>query len=222
MKKSVHKMECADPENVDELSDELLETALPLDSLLQTPELVTFYNNLSNRVLWLDTEVDESWLEYLRHIVLWNADDANVPVEDRIPIKLMFFSNGGSADVMWSLADVVSLSKTPVVGINMGVAQSAACTVYMMCHHRLTLPNASFLIHKGSIEGLNGTVEQVISYADEARRNTSRMLKIIFDNSKISQEVLEHNMSKDWFISAQEAIEYGIADGYVQSIDDIM
>ena len=81
---------------------------------LPSPELVTYYRNLENRVLWLDTEVSDYWLEFSRNIIEWNREDKNTPVEQRKPIRLMFFSYGGSLDINNTLVDTIKLSKTPI------------------------------------------------------------------------------------------------------------
>lgn len=66
---------------------------------LPSPELLTYYQNLSHRVLWLDSEVDDYWLEFSRKIIEWNREDKGIDTKDRKPIMLMFFSYGGSLDV---------------------------------------------------------------------------------------------------------------------------
>ena len=60
--------------------------------LLPDPSLLMFYENYENRIIWLDTEVDENWLEYAKKIISWNAEDKGKPIEERKPIKLFFFS----------------------------------------------------------------------------------------------------------------------------------
>ena len=65
------------------------------DLQLPAPELITFYKNLEHRTLWLDSEVDDFYLEYGRYIIEFNREDKGIPVEERQPIKLMIMSPGG-------------------------------------------------------------------------------------------------------------------------------
>lgn len=58
---------------------------------LPDPSLLTFYNNLEERTIWMDFEVDVEFLEFARYIINWNREDKNKPIEERKPIKLMFF-----------------------------------------------------------------------------------------------------------------------------------
>jgi hypothetical protein len=72
---------------------------------LPSPELITNYKNFENRVLWLDSDVDNYYLEYERNIIQWNREDKekNIPVDKRVPIKLMIHSYGGNLDINTSL-----------------------------------------------------------------------------------------------------------------------
>ena len=111
---------------MDELSK--LSIALPGDlSNLQlpSPELLTYYRNLEDRVIWIDYDVSESVLEVSRLIMHFNKLDRDVPVEERRPIKLLIYSYGGDGNACFSLLDIIALSKTPVYTINMGIAMSA-------------------------------------------------------------------------------------------------
>lgn len=74
---------------------------------LPDPALVTYYRNLDNRVIWLDTDVDNFTLEFSRMIMLWNFEDKGIEPEKRKPIKLCIASYGGDLDINNSL---VSLS----------------------------------------------------------------------------------------------------------------
>lgn len=188
--------------------------------LLPAPELITFYKNLDERVLWLDTEVDDLYLEFGRYIVQFNREDKGIPPEERKPIKLMFFSPGGSLSINNSLIDIIKLSRTPVWGCNIGVAHSAGCFIYMACHRRLALPHSVFLIHKGSGE-FGGSYDEVIAQVVEYQRQIDELAQYILDNTKISKEVLEENLGTDWYICATDALRLGICDEIITSLDDI-
>lgn len=189
---------------------------------LPSPELVTYYRNLENRVLWLDTEVDDYWLEFSRKIIEWNREDKDIPVEWRKPIRLMFFSYGGSLDVNNTLIDTIKLSKTPVYGINVGQACSAGCFIYLACHKRFAFPNATFLVHQGGTEGISGTYNEVVSYIMEYQRKIEELIIYLKENTKIPDDILEEKIDTEWFISAQEAIQYGICEKIIESLDEVL
>ena len=61
---------------------------------LPDPTLVNFYKELERRTLWIDCEIDDGCLEIERYILLFNKEDVEIPIEERRPIKLMFFTPG--------------------------------------------------------------------------------------------------------------------------------
>lgn len=189
---------------------------------LPSPELVTYYHNLNNRVLWLDSEVDNTWLEFIRYILKWNREDVLLPINQRKRIILMLFSYGGDLDTNNAFIDVIRASKTPIWAVNIGQACSAACFISIACHRRLAFPNATYLIHQGGGDGFSGTYEQVVAAVLEYQRKIESLQEYLVSNTKIPQDVLEERIRTEWFISAQEALEYGICDEIIQDIDSIL
>lgn len=114
---------------------------------LPDPQLRNFYVDLSNRSFWIDDEINEYLLELIKYIVQWNKEDAKISIAERKPIKLFFFSPGGSLDVNYSLIDTIKMSRTPIIGINMGQCASAAAYIYLSCHKRFMLPHSYFIFH---------------------------------------------------------------------------
>jgi ATP-dependent Clp protease protease subunit len=189
---------------------------------LPDPGILTYYRNIENRTLWLDGDVDDIWLQYERQIIEWNRDDCGVPSEDRAPIKLCFYSYGGDIDINESFISLIKLSKTPIIGINMGQACSAGCFIFMACHKRLALRGSRFLLHQGGAQDISGTYEQVVSYVMEYQRQVDNLCQYIKEHSNIPDDVLEERISTEWYMTAEEAVKYGICDAIVSDIDEII
>lgn len=189
---------------------------------LPSPELLTYYQNLSHRVLWLDSEVDDYWLEFSRKIIEWNREDKGVDIKDRKPIMLMFFSYGGSLDVNNQLIDTIKLSTTPIYGVNVGQACSAGCFIYLACHKRFAFPNATFLIHQGGGDGFSGTYAQVVAAVMEYQRKIEELENYLKENTSIPDEVLAENITTEWFLTANEAVEYGMCERIIESLDEVI
>ena len=189
---------------------------------LPAPELVTYYRNLSNRMVWIDFEIDESCLEVERLILQWNKEDEGIPVDQRKPIKLLLFSPGGALSVYESLADVISISNTKVIGVNMGEAASAACFIYLSCHERLALPSAKFLLHRGSVDGLSGSYAEVIAMIEAYQEQIEKLCAKIVEKTSIKSEDIEEYMQADWYMTAEEAVQYHVCDRIVKNIDEIL
>lgn len=189
---------------------------------LPAPELVTYYQNLNNRTVWIDFEIDESCLEVERLILHWNKEDEGVPQDQRKPIKLLIFSPGGALSVYESLADVISMSNTKVIGVNMGEAASAACFIYLSCHERLALPSAKFLLHRGSVDGLSGSYAEVIAAIESYQEQIEKLCAKIVEKTSIKAENIEEYMQADWYMTAEEAVQYRVCDRIVKNIDEIL
>lgn len=190
---------------------------------LPDPSLITFYKNLENRVIWLDSEVDDYYLEYKRYIIEFNREDIGIPVEERKPIKLMFMSPGGSLSINNALIDLIKMSKTPVYGYNMGEASSAGCFIFMACHKRFAMPKSTFLIHKGSTENMGGTYDQVAAEMDEYERLINELAEFILEHSEIDRQILIENIGGEWYVTAKQAFEkYGFVDAIIESIDELL
>lgn len=202
-------MEIIIPESVDNMQ-------------LPAPELITFYKNLENRTIWLDDEVDDCSIEFGRYIINWNCEDIMEPVEKRKPIRIMIMSPGGSLEVNNALIDIIKMSKTPIYSYNMGTAASAACFIFMACHKRFSMPNATFLLHKGSAEGMGGTFDQLSQSMDEYKRQIKELTDFIMAHSKIPKATLNKNLKGEWYVTAKKAYEdYGFVDAIVTDIDEL-
>lgn len=190
---------------------------------LPDPSLLQFYKNYENRILWIDDEITTMTLEYAKMIMQWNFDDKNndIPVEERTPIKVIFFSPGGDLEVNNCLVDTIQLSKTPVIGVNVGMAASSGCFIYLACHKRYTFPTAEFLLHKGAGQfqgGYNEVVAAIMNY----QRQIEELGNFVMSRTNIPQEIFDENFATDWYLSAKEAIDYGVSEKIITSLDEII
>ena len=188
---------------------------------LPSPELLTYYRNLEDRVIWIDYGVDESILEVSKLIMYFNKEDRNVPVEQRNPIKLLLYSYGGDGQACFSLLDVIALSKTPVYTINMGVAMSAGLLILLAGHKRFCLKNSTALAHSGS-GGASGTFEQTEAQMKDYKRFIDTMRNYIIERTNIDVKTLNKYKSKEWYLYAEEQTKYRVVDKIIDDIDEIL
>ena len=212
--------------NKKKLDTAYLNIAIPQNAenlQLPDPSLLQFYKNYENRIIWIDDEITTMTLEYAKMIMQWNFDDKqnNIPIEERVPIKVVFFSPGGDLEVNNCLVDTIQLSTTPVIGINVGMAASSGCFIYLACHKRYTFPTAEFLIHKGAGQ-FAGTYNDVVAAILNYQRQIEELGKFVLSRTKIPKDTFYENFENDWYLSANEAVEYGVADGIIKSLDDIL
>lgn len=188
---------------------------------LPDPELLTYYKNLDSRVLWIDDEICQYSLEYARLIIDWNRQDKDMAPEERKPITLLFFSPGGDLEVNNLLVDTITMSTTPVIGVNCGMAASSACFIYLACHKRLTFPTAEFLLHKGA-GNFSGSYDIVVAAIINYQRQIEDLGNFVLSRTNIPEDVFNENFATDWYLSSEEAIEYGVAEKIITSLDEII
>lgn len=193
-----------------------------LDNLqLPSPELLTYYRNLEDRVIWIDYSVDETILEVSKLIMRFNKEDKDIPVEQRKPIKLLLYSYGGDGQACFSLLDIIALSKTPIYTINMGVAMSAGLLILLAGHKRFCLKTSTALAHSGS-GGASGTFEQTEAQMKDYKRFVDTMRNYIIEQTNIDTKTLNKYKNKEWYLYAEDQVKYGIVNKIIDDIDEIL
>lgn len=185
------------------------------------PELAEFYRRLSDReIVWNDI-ITDCMIDVPLYIIKWNKEDANVPVEERKPIKIFINTNGGDLSVTMLTASVIALSKTPVITIGMGRAYSGGALLLMSGHKRLIFDSTSVLIHDGS-SGAIGDTGKVLDSLEFTKDSEDRVIQFILSHTRITSELMKENYRRDWYMFSEDAIYYGVADKIITDIDEVL
>lgn len=187
---------------------------LPDDSLLN------FYEGIEQRTFWINDEINIYLLNLVHYIFKWNKEDEGKPIEEREPIKLMFFSPGGDLDINYTIIDVIHLSKTPIIGINIGQCASAAAFIYLSCHKRYMLKHSHFMFHQGS-GTLKGTFAEICSQVEDYQKQIDELAHFMMQHTKYSEEEIDKNIVGEWYVRAEEAIEKGVCDKVITDIKEV-
>lgn len=210
--------------NFNEVEMPQLQVAIPesVENMqLPNPELLMFYKNQQERIIWVDFDIEQDILEVSKQIMYYNILDKDIPVDQRRPIKLLIYSYGGDGQACFSLIDTIKISKTPVYTVNMGVAMSAGFIILLSGHKRYCLKNSVALSHSGSGE-TKGTYEQTQEQMKNYHRFVQTMREYIIERTKIDKKMLNKYKDKEWYIYAQEQKDLGIVDGIIEDIDEII
>ena len=190
---------------------------------LPNPSLLDYYKDAEERMYWLDGEVDGDALELVKTIMRINHEDTKykVPVEERRPIRIFIDTPGGNTQVMRSIISAIKMSATPVYTIAYSAAMSAGSYILAAGHKRFAFPSAIILVHSGGV-GYQGTVEQV----ESAKKFFDKLDKIDNDGFMASTSVTAKDLKRkgavDWYMTADEALQYGIIDRIIESFDEVM
>jgi ATP-dependent Clp protease protease subunit len=168
---------------------------------------------LRERIVFLGTEVDDQVANLISAQLLFlEAED---PDKD---ISLYINSPGGSAYAGMAIYDTMQYVRPDVSTVCIGMSMSAGAMV--LCGgapgKRFALPNAKIMIHQGSA-GFRGTPADIQIQAREVLDMTRRMAEIIARHSGKAVDEVMQDIDRDRFMTAEEAIGYGLIDEVMQS-----
>ena len=187
---------------------------------LPDPEIVDYWRLEEDRIFYLDREIDESTLSIQKNILYYNHIDQSVPVDKRKPIIIMIDSIGGQLTEAMSVAATIRLSKTPVYTVNIGEADSGAALILASGSKRFALPYSTALIHSGSGE-LVGTAEQVESQQKIYKKQVVQMREYM-SICGVNKVALNRNKNKEWYMTVEDQIKYGVVDKMLEDFDEIL
>jgi ATP-dependent Clp protease, protease subunit len=142
--------------------------------------------------------------------------------ESDAPIEMLVSSPGGHVESGDAIHDIVRFINAPVTMIGTGWVGSAATHVYLSVplEHRLCLPNTRFLIHQPS-GGAGGRATDIAIQAREVVRIKERIASVIARETKKSLEAVLKDIDKDYWMSAQEAVDYGLVHRIIERQSDV-
>ena len=185
------------------------------------PELLFYYEDLNERVWNLVSEVDDSLLDFARHGIRWNREDRGIPVEERKPIRLYINSPGGDLNIFYTVKDIIEMSKTPIVAVNLGMAYSAAALLFLSCRERYMLKSSKILLHLGSAS-LGGSYLDLMSAVADYQEQVESFVSAIQEKTTYTPDEIESNISSDWYIDAEDALAHGAATKIIDDIDELL
>ena len=149
---------------------------------------------------------------YIQQCSQWAIDNKMSPMPVTItPIQLYLSTYGGGCYDGLALYDVIETSRTPIEVVCTGKIMSMGIIVALGAKVRKGYRNTTFMIHQ--VSGFSfGTLKDMEETVAEVSRVNSMLFKVIKDKTKINDDQLNEVIKnkKDWFISADEALQLGI------------
>ena len=170
-----------------------------------------FSRLLKDRIIFLGEEVnDVSANLVVAQMLHLEAED---PGKD---IQLYINSPGGSVTAGWAIYDTMQYIKCDVSTICMGMAASMGAFLLAggTKGKRMALPNAEIMIHQPS-GGARGQATEIKIVADMILKTRRRLNEELAKNTGQPIEVIEVDTERDNYMSAQEALEYGLIDSEI-------
>jgi ATP-dependent Clp protease protease subunit len=137
-------------------------------------------------------------------------------------IKVFINSPGGDADAGFAIFDMMKYIKPKVINICAGVAASAAVLILLGAEreNRVSLPNSRILIHQPST-GVHGTASDIQIEASEILKCREKINRMIATETNQEFEKVENDTKRNYWMSADEALEYGLISKIIKTNGDI-
>jgi ATP-dependent Clp protease protease subunit len=182
------------------------------DRLATLTETLTF----RSRFVLLFGEIDHAIARAACERLIALAQDSNAP------ITMLISSPGGHVESGDAIHDLIRFVQAPVTTVGTGWVASAGTHVFLAApkERRVCLPNTRFMIHQPS-GGAGGQSTDIAIQAKEILRTRERIARAIATQTGTPIERIRVDMERDYWMSAEEAIEYGIVSRIIESHADL-
>ena len=163
---------------------------------------------LKDRIIILADEVNDTTASLIvAQMLFLEAEDSEKD------ISFYINSPGGSVSAGMAIYDTMNFIKCDVSTICMGMAASMGAFLLSAGAKgkRMALPNSEIMIHQ-PLGGMKGQASDIKIHADHILRTKNTLNRILAENTGKPLEIIEHDTDRDNFMSASEAMEYGLID----------
>ena len=167
-----------------------------------------FSRLLNDRIIMLSDEVNDTTASLIVAQLLYL--EAQDPDKD---IAFYINSPGGSVTAGMAIYDTMNYIKPDVSTICVGMAASMGAFLLSSGAKgkRIALPNAEIMIHQ-PLGGAKGQASDIKIHADWILKTREKLNRILAENCGKPIEVIEHDTDRDNFMSATDALAYGLID----------
>jgi ATP-dependent Clp protease protease subunit len=138
------------------------------------------------------------------------------------PITMLISSPGGHVESGDAIHDMIRFVKAPVTTVGTGWVASAGVHIFLSppAERRLCLPNTRFMIHQPA-GGAGGQASDIAIQAREILRTRERIAKVVATQTGKPLDTVRTDMERDFWMSAEEAIGYGIVSKVIERQDQL-
>ena len=173
-----------------------------------------FSRLLNDRIIMLNDQVDNASASVIIAQMLYlEGQDPDKDIHPEKDISFYINSPGGSVSAGMAIYDTMQYIKCDVSTICMGMAASMGAFLLAAGAKgkRFALPNSEIMIHQ-PLGGTQGQATDIKIHADRILRIRDKLNGILSDVTGQPLEVIQKDTERDNFMSAQEAMEYGLID----------
>lgn len=136
----------------------------------------------------------------------------NISILKKDPFTIYLTSEGGDPSLALGLYDrITALSKEVTIYVY-GEVCSAAVIILQAADHRCMSQNSLLMMHDITLEDVGGNVKSLDNLLDITKHQSDKIIEILSSRSSLSKQQLKNKMCSDWYLTSQEALEYGFID----------
>ncbi|MGG3575117.1 ATP-dependent Clp endopeptidase proteolytic subunit ClpP [Bacillus gobiensis] len=167
-----------------------------------------FSRLLKDRIIIIGSEVNDDLASRVTSQLLFLAAE-----DDAKDIQIYINSPGGSTTAGFAILDTMNYVKPDIRTICMGIAASMGAILFAggTKGKRYALPNSEFMIHQ-PLGGVQGQATDMEISAKRIIKLKEKLKEYLHEKTGQPIERLTEDMERDYFMSAKEALEYGLAD----------
>jgi len=171
---------------------------------------------LKIRTVIVNGQIDESLAEKVMAQLLVLDGDSHEP------IRVIITSQGGHVDSGYAIYDVLRYVESPVITIAAGWVASIAVPIFLGAEKksRYSLPNTRFLLHQPA-GGVGGQASDIRIAAEEILKLKARLNQLIAEETGRAPEAVAEDCDRNFWMSAEDALEYGIVSKIIRSAREI-
>jgi ATP-dependent Clp protease, protease subunit len=142
--------------------------------------------------------------------------------ESEAPITMLISSPGGHVESGDAIFDLIRFVRAPVTTVGTGWVASAGAHIFLAPpkERRLCLPNTRFMIHQPA-GGAGGQATDIAIQAKEIIKARERLARVVATQTGQPYEKVAADMERDYWMSAEEAIAYGIVSRTIERQKDL-
>ena len=167
---------------------------------------------LAQRKVFIEGEIDsEAACEFIKKILILNAEDSNKPID------VLINSPGGEINSGMVMYDVIQASKAPIRMFCIGRAYSMGAVLFACGNHgRYMLPHGELMLHEPLLGNrVGGNSSSIKSISESLLETKRKMNQILAKHTGKSEKEVEKATSYDHYYSPEESIEFGLCDKIV-------
>jgi ATP-dependent Clp protease protease subunit len=172
--------------------------------------------SFKSRFVLIFGEIDDKMAQATCRRLLALSEDSEAP------ITLLISSPGGHVESGDAIHDMINFVRAPVTTVGTGWVASAGAHIFLAPpkERRVCLPNTRFMIHQPA-GGAGGQATDIAIQAKEIIKTRERIARVIATQTGKTYEAVLADMERDFWMSAKEAVAYGIVSRVIEKQKDL-